>query len=66
MATYSVNELAVEHAEGLIDRRQYMLDSGCVHRSALIACCYRAMEWRHRAVADAAYELLKLLDDTAR
>jgi hypothetical protein len=33
-----------------------------VHRSALIACVYRAAEWRHKDVELAAHELLQLLD----
>lgn len=36
-----------------------------VHRSALIACVYRASEWRHKAVELAAHELLQRLDKTA-
>ena len=36
-----------------------------VHRSALIACVYRAAEWRHKKVELAAHELLQLLDETA-
>ena len=36
-----------------------------VHRSGLIACVYRAAEWRHKAVERAAYELLQQLDDTS-
>jgi hypothetical protein len=36
-----------------------------VHRSGLIACVYRAAEWRHKAVERAAYELLQHLDRTA-
>ena len=36
-----------------------------VHRSALIACVYRASEWRHKAVELAAHELLQLLDTTS-
>ena len=36
-----------------------------VHRSGLIACVYRAAEWRHKAVERAAYELLQALDDKA-
>ena len=35
-----------------------------VHRSGLIACVYRAAEWRHKAVERAAYDLLQHLDDT--
>ncbi len=112
MATYSLNEAAVEHARRLIDARQYVLDSDwgdvqpsaadenaylethswdeyaawhlgltegandhtkaryafvCgdlrrVHRSALIACVYRAGEWRHKKVELAAHDLLQHLD----
>lgn len=112
MASYSVNERAVAHAERLIDARQYVLDSDWgdvqpradaenaylathswddyaewhlgltdgasdetkarhafvygdfrrVHRSALIACVYRAAEWRHKAVELAAHDLLQRLD----
>lgn len=36
-----------------------------VHRSGLIACVYRAAEWRHKSVELAAHELLQLLDDTS-
>jgi hypothetical protein len=36
-----------------------------VHRSALIACVYRASEWRHKAVELAAHDLLQHLDRTA-
>ena len=35
-----------------------------IHRSGLIACVYRAAEWRHKAVERAAYDLLGHLDDT--
>jgi hypothetical protein len=34
-----------------------------VHRTALIACVYRAAEWRHKAVEIAAHELLQRLDE---
>jgi hypothetical protein len=33
-----------------------------LHRTALIACQYRAAEWRHKDVELAAHELLQLLD----
>jgi hypothetical protein len=36
-----------------------------VHRTALIACVYRASEWRHKAVELAAHGLLQELDRTA-
>ena len=37
-----------------------------VHRTALIACVYRASEWRHKAVELAAHDLLQHLDETSR
>jgi hypothetical protein len=36
-----------------------------VHRTALIACVYRASEWRHKGVELAAHELLQTLDAKA-
>jgi hypothetical protein len=33
-----------------------------VHRSGLIACVYRAAEWRHKEIELAAFDLLQLLD----
>lgn len=36
-----------------------------VHRSGLIACVYRAAEWRHKQVELAAHDLLQHLDDTS-
>ena len=36
-----------------------------VHRSGLIACVYRASEWRHKDVELAAHELLQELDRKA-
>lgn len=33
-----------------------------LHRTGLIACVYRAMEWRHKDVERAAYDLLQRLD----
>ena len=37
-----------------------------VHRTGLIACVYRAAEWRHKAVELAAYHLLQHLDRVSR
>jgi hypothetical protein len=112
VSSYSVNESAVKHAEELIDKRQYVLDSDWgdvqpkakhendyleshswedyagwhlgltdgatdetkaryafaygdfrrLHRSGLIACHYRAAEWRHKEIELAAHELLQRLD----
>ena len=36
-----------------------------IHRSGLIACQYRAAEWRHKAVELAAHRLLQHLDKTS-
>ena len=57
MASYSVNDRAVAHAVCGDVRR--------IHRSALIACVYRAAEWRHKEIELAAHELLQLLDSTS-
>jgi hypothetical protein len=34
-----------------------------LHRSGIIACLYRAAEWRHKEIERAAYDLLQYLDD---
>jgi hypothetical protein len=112
MASYVVNEQAVERARQLIESRQYVLSSDWgevqpdaaaenafleshswedygewhlgltegpadetkaryafvygdfrrLHRTGLIACHYRAAEWRHKEIELAAHELLQLLD----
>ncbi len=36
-----------------------------VHRMGLIACVYRASEWRHKAIELAAHDLLQHLDAVA-
>jgi hypothetical protein len=36
-----------------------------VHRTGLIACQYRAAEWRHKEIELAAHDLLQLLDAPA-
>jgi hypothetical protein len=36
-----------------------------VHRSGLIACVYRASEWRHKTIELAAHDLLQDLDRKA-
>jgi hypothetical protein len=112
VASYVLNERAVERARELIEARQYVLESDWgeaqpraedenaflashsweeyaewhlgltegasdetkarygfvygdfrrLHRAGLIACQYRAAEWRHKQVELAAHELLQLLD----
>ena len=116
MASYIVNERAVEKAKRLIKSRQYVLDSNWgdvqpnaaaenayleshsweeygewhlgltegasddskaryafvygdfrrLHRTGIIACQYRAAEWRHKEIELVAHELLQLLDRTSR
>ncbi|MGH2382680.1 MAG: hypothetical protein ACRDG7_15880 [Candidatus Limnocylindria bacterium] len=115
MASYSVNERALNRAKELIDGRQYVLDSDWgdvqpdadaenrylashswdeyaewhmgltdgandetkaryafvlgdlrrIHRSGIIACHYRAAEWRHKSIELAAHDLLQHLDRVA-
>jgi len=36
-----------------------------IHRTALIACVYRAAEWRHKEIELAAHALLQRLDETS-
>jgi len=36
-----------------------------IHRTGLIACVYRASEWRHKDVELAAHDLLQYLDKTS-
>ena len=36
-----------------------------VHRMGIIACMYRAAEWRHKAVELAAHDLLQHLDEVS-
>ncbi len=49
------DETKARHAFGYGDFRR-------VHRTALIACVYRASEWRHKDVELAAHDLLQHLD----
>ncbi len=70
LATHSWEEYAAWHL-GLTDgaseetKARYAFvygDLRRVHRSGLIACVYRASEWRHKPVELAAHELLQRLD----
>ncbi len=49
------DETKARHAFGYGDFRR-------IHRTGLIACVYRAAEWRHKKVELAAHELLQHLD----
>jgi len=52
------DDTKARHAFGYGDFRR-------VHRTGLIACVYRAAEWRHKEVELAAHDLLQLLDRTS-
>ena len=70
LETHSWDEYAAWHlglTEGASDgtKARYAFiygDLRRVHRTALIACVYRAAEWRHKAIELAAHDLLQLLD----
>jgi hypothetical protein len=72
LESHSWNEYAVWHL-GLTDgasddtKARYAFvygDLRRVRRMGLIACQYRAAEWRHKEIELAAHELLQLLDNT--
>lgn len=70
LASHSWEEYAAWHlglTEGAGDgtKARYAFvfgDFRRVHRSGLIACVYRASEWRHKAIELAAHDLLQRLD----
>jgi hypothetical protein len=73
LASHSWDDYAEWHlglTEGVADetKARYAFvygDFRRLHRSGLIACHYRAAEWRHKDVELAAHELLQLLDGTS-
>ena len=73
LASHSWDEYAEWHlglTEGPADetKARYAFvygDFRRVHRMGLIACHYRAAEWRHKENELAAHELLQLLDSTS-
>jgi len=70
LASHSWDEYAEWHlglTEGAADetKARYAFvygDLRRVHRTGLIACQYRAAEWRHKAIELAAHRLLQRLD----
>jgi len=70
LKTHSWDEYAAWHLgltdgakEGTKARYAFVVgDFERVHRSALIACVYRAAEWEHKAIELAAHRLLQELD----
>jgi hypothetical protein len=73
LKTHSWDEYALWHlglTDGATDgtKARYAFVCGDfrrVHRTALIACVYRASEWRHKAIELAAHRLLQQLDKTS-
>jgi hypothetical protein len=73
LRSHTWNEYAEWHlglTEGATDERKARYafvygDFRRLHRSGLIACHYRAAEWRHKEIELAAHELLQLLDATS-
>ena len=72
LKTHSWDEYALWHlglTDGVADetKGRYAFvygDLRRVHRTALIACVYRAAEWRHKSIELAAHDLLQHLDKT--
>jgi hypothetical protein len=70
LETHSWEEYAEWHlglTEGATDhtKARYAFvygDFRRLHRSGLIACVYRAAEWRHKKIEVAAFDLLQYLD----
>ncbi len=70
LKTHSWDEYAAWHlglTDGATDetKARYAFvvgDLQRVHRTALIACVYRASEWRHKSIELAAHRLLQRLD----
>jgi hypothetical protein len=70
LASHSWEEYAAWHlalTDGAADetKARYAFvygDFRRVHRSGLIACVYRASEWRHKEIELAAHDLLQHLD----
>ena len=73
LESHSFDEYALWHlglTEGASDgtKARYAFvfgDFRRIHRSGIIACHYRAAEWRHKAIELAAHELLQRLDATS-
>lgn len=73
LKSHSWDEYAAWHlglTEGATDETKARYGFCCgdfrrVHRTALIACVYRAAEWRHKDIELAAHDLLQHLDATA-
>jgi hypothetical protein len=63
---YSAWHLGLTEGAGDETKARYAFvygDFRRLHRMGLIACLYRAAEWRHKEVERAAYDLLQYLDE---
>jgi hypothetical protein len=73
LKSHSWDEYAEWHlglTEGAADQTKARYAFVCgdfrrVHRSGIVACHYRAAEWRHKEIELAAHELLQHLDKTS-
>ena len=73
LAKHSWDEYAAWHlglTQGATDETKgryafVMGDLRRIHRSAIIACHFRAAEWRHKSIELAAHDLLQVLDKKA-
>ena len=64
-ADYALWHLALTEGAADETKRRYAFAFGDfrrLHRMGLIACHYRAAEWRHKEIELAAHELLQYLD----
>jgi hypothetical protein len=67
-AAYGAWHLGLTEGAGEETKGRYAFGYGDfrrVHRSALIACVFRASQWRHKQVELAAHDLLQHLDATS-
>ena len=67
-AEYAAWHLGLTEGAGDETKARYAFvlgDFRRIHRTALIACVYRAAEWRHKSVELAAHDLLQQLDAKA-
>ena len=67
-AEYGAWHLGLTEGAGEETKARYAFVCGDfrrIHRSGLIACVYRAAEWRHKEVELAAHDLLQILDKKA-
>ena len=65
---YGAWHLALTEGPGDETKARYAFvfgDLRRIHRSGIIACHFRAAEWRHKAVELAAHDLLQYLDRRA-